>query len=213
MSSKRYPGKVLAPFREEPLIRHVVRAAEAVLLRRHVVVVTSTHVTDDPLASYLQSVGAQVFRGPLDNVLQRFLLCLRDHPCDWVLRINGDSPLLWPELIQIFMREAEQFSGDVMTTIFPRTFPRGQNLELIGAHVLRGLAGEPLTSEDLEHVTPYVYRHPERYRITNIESGDARLSETSLAVDTIEDFRRLGALTTSDLQHLLPPVLSSRVLS
>ena len=178
MSSRRYPGKVLAPFREKPLIGHVLRATEAVLPRQDVVVVTSTHVTDDPLVSYLHSMGAQVFRGPLDNVVQRFLLCLQEHPCDWVLRVNGDSPLLWPELIQMFVRRSAHFTGDLMTTIFPRTFPRGQNLELIGGAVLRSLAGAALTPEDLEHVTPYFYRHPERYRITNVESGDARLSET-----------------------------------
>src|SRR6476646_7667507 len=102
MSSQRYPGKVLAPFRGEPMIWHVVRAVETALPRPDLLVVTSTHPTDDPLVHYLQAVGIQVFRGPLDNVLQRFLLCLQSHPCEWVLRINGDSPLLWPELLQHF---------------------------------------------------------------------------------------------------------------
>ena len=94
MSSRRYPGKVLAPFRGEPVIRHVVQAATAVLPPHDVVVVTSTHVTDDPLVFYLRSLGVNVFRGPLENVLQRFVLCLREYPCEWVLRVNGDSPLL-----------------------------------------------------------------------------------------------------------------------
>jgi spore coat polysaccharide biosynthesis protein SpsF len=213
MSSRRYPGKVLAPFRGEPLIRHVLRAAETVLPRHDVVVLTSTHITDDPLVSYLHSTGAQVFRGPLDNVLQRFLLCLQHHPSEWVLRINGDSPLLWPELIQIFVRQSAQFTGDLITTIFPRTFPRGQNAELVNAAALNSLAGEAVTPEDLEHVTPFFYRHPDRYRIMNVPSGDARLSEISLAVDTIEDLQRLECLTTDDLQRLSPPVLTTGVLS
>lgn len=209
MSSRRYPGKVLAPFREEPLIRHVIRAAEAVLPRRDVVVVTSTHVTDDPLVSYLHSVDAQVFRGPLDNVVQRFLQCLDVHPGNWVLRINGDSPLLWPDLVQMFVRRSADFTGDLLTTIFPRTFPKGQNMELIGGEAFRSLAGATLTSEDLEHVTPYFYRHADRYRITNVESGDVRLSESSLAIDTVEDLHRLERLTLADLQRFSPPILTS----
>jgi len=213
MSSRRYPGKVLAPFRGEPLIRHVVRAVEAVVPRSCLVVVTSTHVSDDPLAQYLQAIGIQVFRGPLDNVLQRFVLCLQSHSCKWVLRINGDSPLLWPEIVQLVVNRSEQFAGDLITTIFPRTFPRGQNAELINAEALSVIAKEAIDPEDLEHVTPLFYRHPERFRILNIESGNTALAETSMAVDTIEDMLRLERLTAADLQRLTPPVLESGLLT
>jgi spore coat polysaccharide biosynthesis protein SpsF len=213
MSSRRYPGKVLAPFRGEPVIRHVVRAATTALPPHDVVVVTSTHCTDDPLVLYLQSLGVNVFRGPLDDVLQRFVLCLHDHPCEWVLRINGDSPLLWPELVRLFLRRAAQFQGDLITTIAPRTFPRGQNLELIRATALNALATKELTRDDTEHVTPYFYRNADRYRIENVESGDATLSETSVAVDTVDDLRRLEGITAAELQRVVPPVLSSTVLS
>lgn len=209
MSSRRYPGKVLAPFRGEPLIQHVVRAVESALPRINVIVVTSTHATDDPLVHYLQSIGIQVFRGPLDNVFQRFLLCLQNHSCEWVLRVNGDSPLIWPELVQLFVRKSESFNGDLLTTIYPRTFPRGQNAELIRAAALQSVSDEPLTPEELEHVTPFFYRNPVRFRIANIESGNVGLSDTSLAVDTIEDFHRLEALTARELQRVFPPVLSS----
>lgn len=211
MSSRRYPGKVLAPFRGQPLIRHVVRAAESVLPRTDIVVVISDHVTDDPLAAYLSSLQVQVFRGALDNVLQRFLMCLEHYPCEWVLRVNGDSPLLWPELIRIFVRRAQEFSGDVLTTISPRTFPRGQNLELIEGDALKSLTKEALTVDDVEHVTPYFYRHPDRYRIVNVESGDADLCRMSLAVDTLEDLRRLESMTPADLQRLIPPIIASTV--
>jgi spore coat polysaccharide biosynthesis protein SpsF len=212
MSSRRYPGKVLAPFRGEPMIRHVVRAVETALPRRDLVVVTSTHPTDDPLVHYLHAIGIQVFRGPLDNVLQRFLLCLKAHPCEWVLRINGDSPLLWPELIQLFVRRFEQFEGDLITTIFPRTFPRGQNAELISAEALRIAANEAIVPEDMEHVTPFFYCHPERFRIMNIESGNANLADASLAVDTIEDLQRLEGLPVEEIHRLSPPVFASGVV-
>jgi spore coat polysaccharide biosynthesis protein SpsF len=212
MSSRRYPGKVLAPFRGEPMIRHVVRAVETALPHPDLVVVTSTHPTDDPLVHYLQAIGIQVFRGPLDNVLQRFLQCLKSHPCEWVLRINGDSPLLWPDLIQLFVRRSQQFEGDLITTIFPRTFPRGQNAELISAEALRIAANEANVPEDMEHVTPFFYCHPERFRIMNIESGNADLADASLAVDTIEDLQRLEGLPVEEFHRLSPPVFTSGVV-
>lgn len=194
------------------MIRHVVRAVETALPHSDLVVVTSTHPTDDPLVHYLQAIGIQVFRGPLDNVLQRFLQCLKSHPCEWVLRINGDSPLLWPELIQLFVRRSEQFEGDLITTIFPRTFPRGQNAELISAEALSIAANEANVPEDMEHVTPFFYCHPERFRIMNIESGNADLADASLAVDTIEDLQRLEGLPVEEFHRLSPPVFTSGVV-
>lgn len=213
MSSRRYPGKVLAPFRGEPMIWHVVRAVETALPRPDLVVLTSTHPTDDPLVHYLQAIGIQVFRGPLDNVLQRFLLCLQSHPCEWVLRINGDSPLMWPELVQLFVRWSERFTGDLLTTISPRTFPRGQNAELISAAALRTIAREANSSEELEHVTPFFYSHSDRFQIANVESGNSALAETSMAVDTIEDLQRLEGLPVGELQRLVPPILAAGVPS
>jgi len=207
MSSRRYPGKVLAPFRGEPLIRHVIRAVEAVLPAQEIVLATSSHPTDDALARYVESVGVQVWRGPLDNVLDRYVQCLGDHPCEWVLRINGASPLLFAELVRLIVRYGDHFAGDLVTTIAPRTFPRGQNAELINAAALKAMATEELTTEDREHVTPYFYRHPERYRIENIESGAPKLADASLAVDTIDDLYRLERMSAEDLRQLTPPIL------
>lgn len=211
MSSRRYPGKVLAPFRGEPLIRHIIRAVGKVLPYSDLVVVTSLHPTDEPLARYLESIGVQVFRGPLDNVLQRFLLCLSDYPCEWVLRINGDSPLLWPELIQLFVSRSRNFSGDLLTTISPRTFPRGQNAELIRTEALVRIGKEAQAPEDVEHVTPFLYRYPDRFRIENVESGNAALAKVGMAVDTMEDLQRLEDLSLAELQQLVPPILATQV--
>jgi spore coat polysaccharide biosynthesis protein SpsF len=120
---------------------------------------------------------------------------------------------LWPELIQLFVRRSEQFTGDLITTISPRTFPRGQNAEIISARALRTAAKEVVAPEDLEHVTPFFYRHPDRFRIMNIESGNANLADTSLAVDTIEDLQRLEGMPVEEIHRLSPPILASGVVS
>ncbi|MBL8072665.1 MAG: hypothetical protein JNM35_16430, partial [Nitrospira sp.] len=63
MSSQRYPGKVLAPFRGEAMIRHVLRAVEHTFSSEDIVVVTSTELSDDPLVRYIESLGMHVHRG------------------------------------------------------------------------------------------------------------------------------------------------------
>jgi spore coat polysaccharide biosynthesis protein SpsF len=191
MSSRRFPGKVLAPFRGEPLIRHVIRAVERALPAVAIVVATSSDSSDDPLVSYLATLPVATFRGPLERVFDRFKLCLSAYPCEWILRVSADSPLLEPRVLQMVAGHADRPDCDLVTTIFPRTFPRGQNAELIRASTLLAIQEGELTMEDQEHVTPVFYRHPDRFAIVNVESGDARLAETSLAVDTVEDLSRL----------------------
>lgn len=197
MSSRRFPGKVLAPFRGKPLVVHVVAAVRAVQGIRRVVVATSTEPSDDPLAAYLDAQGVPVFRGPLDDVFARFRAYAESNDCEWILRVSADSPLLDPAVLQRLLDHSELERSDLVTTICPRTFPRGQNGELIRASTLLAIDPSELTAEDHEHVTPFFYRHPERFRIVNVGSTDPAPAALSFVVDTVEDLARLEELGTS----------------
>lgn len=202
MSSRRFPGKALAPFRGEPMIRHVVTAVRQAVPSCPIVVATSTQSTDDPLVAYLQTLGITVFRGELDDVFGRFRDCLDVFPCDWVLRVCADSPLLHPRVVQAVVDRARQsaWDFDLVTTVFPRTFPRGQNAELIQAETFRSVDVDALSDDDREHVTPYFYRHADRFRIVNVTSGAPDLASMSLAVDNLQDLQRLEASADSELR-------------
>ena len=194
MSSERLPGKVLMPFRGEPIIRHVLRRIHAASPPDSVVVLTSTDPTDDPLAAYIDSLGVTVFRGSLHNVFERFRHCAEMHPCEWILRLSADSPLLDPNVLALVLGHAGDSALDLVTTTFPRTFPTGQNAELIRVKTFMSVDATELTHHDREHVTAYFYRTAERYRIKNIVSADPELAQTGLAIDTLDDLRRLRAL-------------------
>jgi spore coat polysaccharide biosynthesis protein SpsF len=194
MGSQRFPGKVLAPLRGEPVIIHVVRAVADAIGEDNLVVATSDEPADDPLALYLESLAVPCFRGPCDDVLERFRRCVLAYPCDWVLRICADSPRLDPEMVRAVVQARGDGSCDLVSTIFPRTFPKGQDAELVRSGALLELDGPELTADDREHVTPFFYRHADRYVIRNVESGDPALAQTSVAVDTVEDLRRLEEL-------------------
>ena len=188
MSSRRFPGKVLAPFRGRPIIWHVIDRVTRALPSLPRLVVTSTDPSDDPLAAYLAALGQPCFRGPLDDVLERFRLAAAAHEAGYVLRICADSPLL-DERVLTAVVGAHDRALDLVTTTQPRTFPKGHNAELINMASLAALGD--LDAEDREHVTRAFHRRPERFRIRNVESGDPSLAQLELAVDTIEDLHRL----------------------
>ena len=200
MSSIRFPGKVLAPFNGRPIIAHVVARAAEVLPLSEITVATSTHESDDPLAGYVGDLGVSLFRGPLEDVFERFRLCLEEHPCDWVFRVSADSPLFDPQLIPMMLAYADASDLDLVTNVFPRTFPKGRSLEMINTDTFRRIDSRELSPDQQEHVTPVFYDNPERFRILNIESGDPSQAEVNLCVDTVDDLQRIESIAR-DLQN------------
>jgi len=205
MSSRRFPGKVLAPFRSEPTIVHVLRAVEAVVGRQAIVVATSTDPSDDVLAGFLRGIGVAVVRGDLDNVLSRFQQAAAATDVEWILRIGADSPMLDAAVLRRVIDAAGTGSWDVVTTTFPRTFPKGRNAELVRRTSLMAIDAAAATPEEREHVTTFFYRRSGEYRILNVESGDAALANESLAVDTPDDLVRLEHMSEAALARYAAP--------
>ena len=197
MSSARFPGKVLAPLGGRPLLDHLVDRLKRVLSQELIVVATSDEGTDDPLAVHASKLGVSVFRGPLDNVFERFRLCLGQFPCAWFFRICADSPLLDPSLLPRIAARAED-GVDLVTNVFPRTYPKGHSVELLRTETYVRLDSQALSAEEREHVTKVYYNHPDQFRIVNVESGDSSLSRLNFCVDTPEDLSRLDAHVASE---------------
>ncbi|MFZ4828716.1 MAG: cytidylyltransferase domain-containing protein [Phototrophicaceae bacterium] len=191
MSSNRLPGKMLAPFRGQPMVKVVLDRLAERIPAQHLVLLTSDLPSDDPLALYVEWLGYAVFRGALDDVLARFQTASMIYPADWVVRVSGDSPLFEPHIITDMLRFTEG-RYDLITNVFPRSFPKGNSVEIIRTDTLQQLDTLALTHAEREHVTQVFYNHADQYAIYNHHSGDDTLAEKALTVDTLEDYRRLN---------------------
>ena len=190
MSSRRFPGKMLAPLAGRPMVDWVLERIAQSVGRERLVLATSVDPTDLPLALYAQHMGYQVFRGGLDNVFARFQDCADRHPADWIVRISGDSPLLDAGLIAMLLAYCQ--SGlDLVSNVAERTFPSGQSVEIINAETLKSIDAGSLGPQEIEHVTQVFYRNPERYRIRNVAATDPHWRTASFVVDTLDDLIRL----------------------
>lgn len=205
MSSERFPGKVLAPLNGRPIILHSVERARAALNRDDVFVLTSEEESDDPLASFLEHKGIPVFRGPLDDVIERFRRGLAHAKFDWFFRISGDSPLLRPDLMTSMQSETGSPNVDLVSNVVRRTFPRGHSMELIRSETFLALDDAELSSSDREHVTPVFYRFPDRYGIVSFEMAGSGYGASGYAVDTIDDLKRLEELERTGGDSSFPP--------
>ena len=194
MASSRLPGKALRHIAGEPLIKRVINRVSKVKKLSTVVVATSNSKNDDRLVEYIQSLNIEVFRGAAHDVLDRAVSCASYLGVDKFIRINGDSPLIDPELLEKGIEMWTDPSLDLISNVFPRTYPVGTSVEIIKTDSLKKILSLTVDSCDREHVTRFFYKNPEKFRILNFESGRSELREVRLAVDTEEDLERIDWL-------------------
>ena len=188
MSSTRLPGKVMRDLAGAPMLaRQVERLRRARLIDR-LVVATSDRAEDDPVAALGHALGLGVHRGPLEDVLARFAGALDAFgPAEHVVRLTGDCPLadsgVIDRLIALHLEQASDYASNVLAV---RTFPHGLDAEVVRADVLRAAAAEAVDPYEREHVTPFVYRRPERFRLATLVS-DRNEGSVRWTVDTPDD--------------------------
>jgi spore coat polysaccharide biosynthesis protein SpsF len=191
VSSRRLPGKVLAEVSGRPLLACTLERLQRCRTLADIVVATSWAAEDDRIEALARKLSVPVHRGPLDDVLGRLVGAARARQAGAVVRISGDSPLIDPGLVDRVVGRFLVDPCDVVTNVFPRSFPAGQSVEVVATAALEEAAAATSDPGDREHVTRYFYRHPGAYTIRNVAS-DRDLSRVQLAVDTADDL----ALTT-----------------
>lgn len=188
--SRRLPGKVLRDVAGRPLLGRVLDRLRHVPGTPPVIVATSDRPVDDAVAAFAGGEGVAVFRGAGDDVLGRARACAAAHGLDPLVRISGDSPFLPGALVGRVLALFGDARPDVATNVFPRGFPPGASVEALSVAVLGRLDAEVRDAADREHVTTFVYRHPDRFTITNLGAADPSWASVRLTVDTEEEWRR-----------------------
>lgn len=186
-SSRRLPGKVLKPILGKPMLRHQIeRILRAKLLGR-LVLATSVNPEDDAVAAIGDACGVTVYRGSLDDVLDRFYKAAEPHSPSHVVRLTGDCPLADPEIIDAVTRKAVNEGYDYTSNTNPPTFPDGLDVEVATFAALQVAWREATSKSDREHVMPFLHRQPKRFRLGNYENA-TDLSAMRWTVDEPADF-------------------------
>ena len=190
MSSSRFPEKVLSPLCGMPMLMWTINYCRKVNLPLFVLI--STDESDNQLVGMLEKNDVSYYRGSLKNVVSRYLSFMREHQVKKVVRISGDSPLINPDVIlKVIEQDQELADADLTTNVFPRSFPKGQSVEIIPRKSLELLMERNLSKSDIEHVTPYFYANYKEFKINNLNNTED-LSSINLSVDTKEDLLRVN---------------------
>lgn len=203
MGSSRLPGKVLreAGAARTSVLAHVLRRVSRAPSVAEVLVATTTDPSDDALAAEAARLGARVHRGPVDDVLARFHGALAQLRSDVLVRVTADCPLLDPDELErvIAVFRAARTAGEPLDYATNqagavRRIPRGLDVEVFSRAALERAQAEATNTGDREHVTPYLYRVPGRFRtLVSDPTGPAR-DHLRLTVDTPEDLEVVDAV-------------------
>jgi spore coat polysaccharide biosynthesis protein SpsF len=210
-SSSRLPRKVLLPILGTPMLRHELDRIARARAIHALLVATSVDASDDPIAALCASTGHECFRGSLDDVLDRFYRAASAHAPQLVVRLTADCPLIDPAVIDAVIDLARASGADMAVT--DESFPDGLDVEVVRFDVLAQAWAEATRPSDREHVTLFVRRQPERFRIAPLPNDRDR-SRLRLTVDEPQDFDLVQriyqalypanpAFTTNDVVALL----------
>lgn len=200
MSSSRLPGKALKPLGGMPLIERVLKRAS--FLDLPVILATSDQPEDDVLAEFVLSIGFQVYRGSLNNVLERAVLAAEAFQWDVFYRICGDRPFFDLEELMDFKKKYidsfETPNFDLITN-YSEQLPKGLTNELINVSTLRKIHKQSnINDSHKEHLTQYFYDFKSDFKIIKTNSPFESNNTICLAVDTLSDYQIMSKVCDYD---------------
>lgn len=168
MASTRLPGKVLTLLHDRPILEWVVRRTMMTHGIDQVVVATTINLEDDAVAAFCAEAGFALFRGSQDDVLERFHLCAQEYAADVIVRVTADDPLKDAEIIGEAIKQLLSTGADYCSNTIHPTYPEGLDIEVFTATALARAYAEARLPSEHEHVTPYIWKNPDRFRIEEL---------------------------------------------
>jgi spore coat polysaccharide biosynthesis protein SpsF len=193
MGSTRLRGKVLRELGGKTVLAHVVERVRVAKRVDDVWIATTVGPIDDAIQVEAAKVGAGCFRGSEEDVLDRYYRTALAAGADVVVRVTGDCPMFDGGLLDEMLADFHTgLSGvppvDFMSNFINRRFPRGLDAEIFTIDVLRRVHRAAVKANEREHVTPYVYSHPEEFTIRSYVAPED-WSHHRWTLDTDQDWQ------------------------
>ena len=212
MASTRLPGKVLLKLAGQTVLEHVITRARAIFGIDVVCCAVPDGAENDEVAREAVRCGAEVFRGPEQDVLARYFGAACMLKATTILRVTSDCPLIDPETCAAVIRLHNETASDYACNNMPPTFPHGLDCEAFTLEILERAASEARLPAEREHVTPWMRNHPKLHRV-NLTNSNADEVNLRWTLDYPEDFSFFTALfrhlhlntiqTTAQIRNIL----------
>jgi spore coat polysaccharide biosynthesis protein SpsF len=197
MGSTRLPGKVMMSIENQPIMYYVMNQIKK-CQNVKIIVATSTSIKDDSIENYIKKLNFKVFRGNENDVLDRYYQCAKKESDEIFVRISADSPLIDHEIITKCINKFKKNNFDYLSNTIKKVnnvwiehfngFPMGYAVEIFRFSALERAWKESFEPSDREHVTEYIWKHPQIFKLGNFENKND-YSNYRLVIDYPNDFK------------------------
>ena len=188
-SSHRLKEKVLKKINNVEILKILIFRLKKVKKIKKIIVATSYQKSDKKIVKLCLKNKIDYFTGPLNNVRKRFELCINKFNLkNVVMRVSADSPFIDIKLINKMIKiQNKKKNYDIVTNVYPRSFPKGQSIEIIKTKLFKKLSLKKMNPNENEHVTQYFYKRKKLFKIYNLKNKD-NISKINLSIDTLNDY-------------------------
>jgi spore coat polysaccharide biosynthesis protein SpsF len=190
MGSTRLPGKILKKVMGKPLLEYQIERLKKVRNVDDVVIATTINQIDQPVKELCEKLHCSYFRGSENNVLLRYYEAAIKFKAECIVRVNADCPLIDPDIVGDIIEyyHLNYNEIDYVSNILEKSYPIGLHLEVFSMEALVRANHNANSATEREHVTPYIYRNPDLFRLFSYSIQDD-LSKFRWTVDYPEDFK------------------------
>ena len=193
MGSTRLPGKVLKEIVGKPMLWHVINRVKHAKELDDIVIATTDLKEDTQILDIASEIGVKTYAGSENDVLDRYYQTAIMSNADVIVRITADCPLADPNVIDNVIRYYRTNDFDYVSTSIKPTFPDGIDVEVFSFASLKKAWDEAKLASEREHVTPYIWKNPNIFKIKNYEN-DSDISYLRWSVDEESDLEFVRAI-------------------
>jgi len=172
MGSTRLPGKVMKEIVGKPMLWHVINRVKNAKKLNDIVIATTNLKEDTQILDLASEIGVKTYAGSENDVLDRYYQAAIMSKADVIVRITADCPLADPNVIDKVVRYYRINDFDYVSTSIKPTFPDGIDVEVFRFASLKKAWSEAKLASEREHVTPYIWKNPNIFKIKNYENED-----------------------------------------
>ena len=198
ISSTRLPGKIL---KELPCdsgitcLEQVIRRLKKSKRLNKIIIATTEETEDKLIVNIAKKEDVKYFRGSKENVLSRYYFAAKENNIDIIVRITSDCPCIDTAITDLTIDDYINKMADYTTNSLFRTYPHGLDVEVFNFDTLEKAHKNATKNYEKEHVTPYIHRNPQIFRVNEIKAPkELYAPDIRITLDTEEDYALLCAV-------------------
>lgn len=157
-----------------------------------VIIATTCKKSDSVFENIAKNTGIKIFKGSDFNVLERFYFAAQANKVDVIIRLTGDNPCVDSQVVDIILKNHIEKKSDYTLT---KGYPIGLDVEVFNFDALEKAYKNATKDYEKEHVTPYINRNPQIFKINEIKAPkELSAPDIRVTLDTEEDYALLCAV-------------------